>query len=76
MGYSPIYGGRAKPPTLWERCVGQVKEFLRGVIVNGFRWLIRSYPLWLSWDFLRVLPDSWTSYQKAEITGPTDGVEP
>jgi hypothetical protein len=67
MGYSLIYGAQAKPPTFWERRAAQAKEFLRGDIVNGIRWLIRSYPLWLSWDFLRVLPDSWTSYQKVEV---------
>jgi hypothetical protein len=72
MGYSLIYGAQARPPTFWERRAAGVREFLRGDIVNGIRWLIRSYPLWLSWDFLRVLPDSWTSYQKAEIGESTD----
>jgi hypothetical protein len=63
-GYPLVYGARAQPPTFWERRAAGVKEFLRGDIINGVRWLVRSYPLWLSWDFLRVLPDSWTSYQK------------
>jgi hypothetical protein len=67
MGYPLIYGAQAKPPTFWEDGAAAVREFLRGDIVNGIRWLVRSYPLWLSWDFLRVLPDSWTSYQKLEI---------
>jgi hypothetical protein len=67
LGYPLIYGAQAKPPTFWERRAAGAKEFLRGDIVNGIRWLIRSYPLWLSWDFLRVLPDSWISYQKREI---------
>jgi hypothetical protein len=67
MAYPLVYGAQAKPPTFWERRAAGVREFLRGDIVNGIRWLVRSYPLWLSWDFLRVLPDSWTSYQKLEI---------
>jgi hypothetical protein len=73
MGYSLIYGARARPPAFWERQAAGVKELLRGDIVNGIRWLVRSYPLWLSWDFLRVLPDSWTSYQKAQIDASIDG---
>ncbi len=67
MDYTPLYGAEARPPTRWERQKANLKEFLRGDIVNGLRWMIRSYPLWLSWDFLRVLPDSWGSYQKVEI---------
>ena len=67
MGYSLEYGAKAKPPTFLERRAARAREFLRGDILNGIRWLIRSYPLWLSWDFLRVLPDTWVSYQKAEI---------
>jgi hypothetical protein len=67
MGYSLVYGAQAEPPTLGERVAARAKELVRGDIVNGVRWLIRSYPLWLSWDFLRVLPDTWVSYQKAEL---------
>ncbi len=67
MGYALIYGDGATPPTVWERVGAYVKELVRGDVVNGVRWLIRSYPLWLSWDFLRVLPDSWTSYQKVDV---------
>jgi hypothetical protein len=67
MGYPLIYGAHAKPPSFWEKRTAGCYEFFRGDIVNGIRWLIRSYPLWLSWDFLRVLPDSWTSYRKAEL---------
>jgi hypothetical protein len=73
MDYPLIFGARARPPTFWERRAAGVREFLRGDIVNGIRWLIRSYPLWLSWDFLRVLPDSWTSYRKVQIEGAIDG---
>ena len=69
MGYSLVYGGNARPPTIGERAAAGGREFLRGDVLNGIRWLIRSYPLWLSWDFLRVLPDSWVSYQKAESDG-------
>jgi len=72
LDYPLIYGGEARPPTSWERVGAFVKELVRGDIVNGVRWLVRSYPLWLSWDFLRVLPDSWTSYQKADVEGPID----
>ncbi|MGD2166263.1 MAG: sulfotransferase [Anaerolineae bacterium] len=67
MGYELIYGAKAKPPTLVERAASYVKELVRGDIINGVRWLIRSYPIWLSWDFLRVLPDTWVSYQKVEV---------
>jgi hypothetical protein len=67
MGYALVCGTHARPPTFWERRAAQAREFLRGDILNGIRWLVRSYPLWLSWDFLRVLPDSWTSYQKVQI---------
>lgn len=67
VGYVLIYGAQATPPTLWERATAGVKEFVRGDMVNGIRWLIRSYPLWLSWDFLRLLPDTWVSYRKDEI---------
>lgn len=75
MDYALLYGDEAQPPTAWERGLAGVKEFLRGDIVNGIRWMIRSYPLWLSWDFLRVLPDSWGSYQKVEIEEPVK-IEP
>jgi hypothetical protein len=67
MGYALMYGAQAKPPTFWERAAAGARELVRGDVVNGIRWLIRSYPLWLSWDFLRVLPDTWISYQKAEL---------
>jgi hypothetical protein len=67
LGYTLTQGAAAKPPTSWEKRRAALKEFVRGDIVNGIHWMIRSYPLWLSWDFLRVLPDSWSSYQKAEI---------
>ena len=67
MGYDLIYGAQADPPTLRERAAARIKELIRGDIINGARWLIRSFPLWLSWDFLRVLPDTWVSYQKVDV---------
>lgn len=70
LGYSLLYGSRARPPSLWESGGAAVKEFLRGDILNGVHWLVRSYPLWLSWDFVRVVSDSWGGYKKAEIEGP------
>ena len=73
LGYPLVYGGSARPPTLRERAAAGAREFLRGDVLNGVRWLIRSYPLWLSWDFLRVLPDTWISYQKAEIEESAGG---
>jgi len=72
LGYPLIYGPQARPPTFLERGAAELKELARGDIVNGIRWLIRSYPLWLSWDFLRVLPDSWGSYHKAEVEEPIE----
>jgi hypothetical protein len=72
LGYPLIYGSQARPPTFVEQGAAELKELVRGDIVNGIRWLIRSYPLWLSWDFLRVLPDSWGSYHKAEIEEPVE----
>lgn len=66
MGYELQCDGQPRPPTLRERAAARVKEFIRGDVINGIRWLVRSYPLWLSWDFLRILPDSWVSYQKAD----------
>lgn len=75
MDYDLIYGAKAKPPTLVEQAGSQVKEFVRGDIINGIRWLIRSYPIWLSWDFLRVLPDTWISYQKVDAPHPTSSAD-
>lgn len=72
LGYPLIYGSQAKRPTVLERGAAELKEFVRGDIVNGIRWLVRSYPLWLSWDFLRVLPDSWGSYHKVEVKEPVE----
>jgi hypothetical protein len=72
MGYPLVNAAHVRPPTFWERRAAQLKEIVRGDVVNGIRWLIRSYPLWLSWDFLRVLPDSWTSYRKVRIEEAID----
>jgi len=72
LGYPLIYGSQARRPTMLERGAAKLRELVRGDIVNGVRWLIRSYPLWLSWDFLRVLPDSWGSYHKVEVKEPVE----
>lgn len=68
LGYELVHGTSARPPGHWERVVAAVKEWMRGEMVNGVRWLVRSYPIWLSWDFLRLLPDTWVSYRKAELS--------
>ncbi|MEA3377871.1 MAG: sulfotransferase [Chloroflexota bacterium] len=71
LGYPLLYGPQARPPTLRERGAAALKELARAN-VNAVRWLIRSYPLWLSYDFLRALPDTWRSYHKVAIEGPID----
>jgi hypothetical protein len=53
LGYPLRYGVKARPPSLAERGIAEAKELVQGQIVNRIRWLVRSYPLWLSWDFLR-----------------------
>jgi hypothetical protein len=49
--YPLRYGLRAKAPTFAELQVGKAKELFRGEIINKFKWLRRSYPLWVSRDF-------------------------
>lgn len=51
LGYPLKYGLRAKPPTFFEIQWAKGKELYRGEIINKIKWLIRSYPLWLSRDF-------------------------
>lgn len=75
LGYDLVYGTGATPPTHWERALAAAKEWALGDIVNTVRWLVRSYPIWLSWDFLRVLPDTWVSYRKAELDDLTQSSE-
>ncbi len=67
LGYTLVHGVDARPPVLSERVSALVTEWVRGNILNGVRWLRRSYPLWLSWDFLRLLPDAWASYRRAGV---------
>ncbi len=74
LGYPLVYGPQANRPTVAERAAAGLTELVRGTLVNGVRWLIRSYPVWVSWDFLRVLPDTWESYHKAELDEPVDGL--
>jgi hypothetical protein len=52
LGYRLRYGPSARTPHLAERLSAAAKELVQGEIVNRVRWLVRSYPLWLSWDFL------------------------
>ena len=51
LGYELLYGFEAQAPSFWELQKGKVAELFRGEIVNKFKWLRRSYPLWLSRDF-------------------------
>jgi hypothetical protein len=51
LGYDPLYGLQAKPPNFLEIQSGKAVELIRGEIVNKIKWLVRSYPLWLSPDF-------------------------
>lgn len=53
LGYSLRFGLKAKPPTFWEIQKGKVKELIQGEIGNKIKWLIRSYPVWLSRDFYK-----------------------
>jgi hypothetical protein len=53
LGYPLRYGLKARPPSLAERGIAGATEICRDQITNRIRWLVRSYPLWLSWDFLR-----------------------
>lgn len=51
LGYTPQYGLSAKGPTFLEIQQGKATELLRGELTNRIKWLIRSYPLWLTRDF-------------------------
>ena len=51
MGYACRYGLEAKTPSFFEVQKGSAVELWRSGISNKFRWLRRSYPLWLSRDF-------------------------
>ncbi len=70
LGYPLLFGPEARPPTSREKVAARWKELWRGSVVNTFRWFIRSYPLWLSPDFIRVLPDSMRAYKKADFPVP------
>ena len=67
LGYPLLYGSDARSPAFLERQGAAVEEVFRSTVVNTIRWLIRSYPVWLSWDFLHVLADSRRSYHKTQI---------
>lgn len=51
LGYPMQYGLNAKPPNFMEVQKGKNQELIRGEFINKIKWLIRSYPLWLSRDF-------------------------
>jgi hypothetical protein len=51
LGYPLRYGMQAKGPSFQEVQMDKVRELVRGEVVNKFKWLKRSYPLWLSRDF-------------------------
>ncbi len=51
LGYPMQYALTAKGPSFWELQFGKVKELFIGEILNKFKWLIRSYPLWVKRDF-------------------------
>lgn len=51
LGYTPEYGLSARAPTFAEIQLGKATELLRGELTNKIKWLIRSYPLWLTRDF-------------------------
>ena len=52
MGYEMLHGIRAKAPSFWDLQKGKTVELVRGELLNKVKWLIRSYPHWLSRDFL------------------------
>lgn len=51
LNYEMLYGLNAKGPSFAEIQRGKAKELFRGELSNKIKWLIRSYPLWLSRDF-------------------------
>ncbi len=51
LGYPLRYGLRAKAPSFAEVQGQKARELFRGEFLNKFKWLKRSYPLWLSRDF-------------------------
>lgn len=51
LGYPLRYGLKAKAPSFAEVQMEKARELYRGEILNKFKWLKRSYPLWLSRDF-------------------------
>lgn len=51
LGYPLRYGLQAKGPTFIEVQKEKARELWIGEVLNKFKWLKRSYPLWLSRDF-------------------------
>lgn len=53
LGYTLRYGLKARPPNFWELQRGKATELFKGEIVNKVKWLVRSYPVWVSRDFYK-----------------------
>lgn len=51
LGYQLEYGIQAKGPNFGEIWGSKGKELIRGEFLNKIKWLIRSYPVWVSPDF-------------------------
>ncbi|MEM7336938.1 MAG: sulfotransferase [Chloroflexota bacterium] len=51
LGYDLMYDLQAKGPSFIEVQLGKLKELYRGEFSNKLKWLVRSYPLWLTRDF-------------------------
>jgi hypothetical protein len=51
LDYAPQYGPHAKGPSFFETQLGKAQELIRGEFTNRLKWLVRSYPLWLTRDF-------------------------
>ncbi|MGC9399063.1 MAG: sulfotransferase family protein [Anaerolineae bacterium] len=72
LGYPLLYAENAVPPTPRERLRARTTELWRSKFWNPLRWLKRSYPLWLSSDFLRVVWDSLQASRKANLPPPPE----
>jgi hypothetical protein len=54
LGYPLEYGSQALPANAFEYVANAATELVRRVVVNPVRWLTRSYPVWVSPDFLET----------------------
>lgn len=55
LGYPLEYGLRAREPGMIAKQLSEIMELFQDMVINKLRWLVRSYPLWVSRDFLDVL---------------------